>query len=125
MSFMAHQQHLKAPGLQKFTQREPIDPGRFQGHRRDPARGQPVGQALSVNRVRAKAAHRLGLVTGGHRHIMRFSPHVEARRMPDDGGQLGWESGLGARLWLLAVSPGRLRQHKGHRQRQWGRERRR
>jgi hypothetical protein len=40
------QQHLKAPALQELTQRDPLDPGRFQGHGRDPARGQPVSQAL-------------------------------------------------------------------------------
>jgi len=119
------QQPLKAPRRQELTQRDPRDPGRFQGHGRDAARRQPVGQRLSVNRVRAKAAHRRGLVTGGYRHIMGFGPSVDARRVPGDGGQLGGESRRGARRLRLAGSHGRLRHPREHGQRQWGRERRR
>jgi hypothetical protein len=118
-------QPRNAPALQERTQREPIAPGRGQGHGRAPARRSPVGQRLSGNRVCAKAAPRLGIVTGRHRHSMCVGPHVDARRVPGDGGQVGWERGLGARLLRLAGSHGRLRHHREHRPRQWGRERRR
>jgi hypothetical protein len=119
------QPHLNAPARQELKPRTPRDPSRFQGHGRDPARGPPVGQALSIDRVRATAAHRLGVVTGGHRHNMRFGPHVNACGPQVDGGQLGWERGLGARRLRRAVGHGRLRQHRAPRERQWGQERRR
>ena len=109
------QEHLEATGLQELNQRDPVDPGRFQGNSRDPARGQPVGQGLSVDRVRTKAAHRLGIVTQGNRHVVRFRPHVAPRRMQVDGGSWGWEGGLRARLLRLASSHGCLRHHRGHR----------
>jgi hypothetical protein len=102
------QEHRHAPGLQALTPRAPLDPGRFQGDGRDPARGQPVGHARDVDRVRATAAHRLGIVTGGHRPLRRFGPHVETRRVPVDGGQwggrAGWERGCCGWRWALVAS---------------------
>jgi hypothetical protein len=74
------QQYLKAPALQELKQRAPIALGRFQGDGRDPARGSPVRQALSVDPVRGTAVDRLGIATWEHRHKMRFGPHVEAHR---------------------------------------------
>jgi len=118
------QEHLAATGLQELNQRDPVDPGRFQGDGRDPARGQPVGQGLSVDRGRTTAAPRLGIVTRGNRHVVRFRPHVDPRRMQVDGGSWGWAGGLRARMLRLASGHGGLRPPRGHRSRQWGRERR-
>jgi hypothetical protein len=119
------QQPRKVPGLQERKEGAPIAPSRCQRHGRDPTRRPPVGHALSGNRVRATAAHRLRSVTGGNRHLRRVGPHVDARRGQGDGGPLRGESRLSARMWLLAVGPGRLRQQRGHRPRQGVRERRR
>jgi hypothetical protein len=80
------QQHLEATALQPLKEGDPIDPGRFQGDGGDTPEGQPVGRGGSVDCVRAKAAHRLRIVTRGNRHIMGFGPHVDARRMQVDGG---------------------------------------
>ena len=73
------QQPLEPPALQSLKAGEPIDSCRFQGDRGDTTPGQPVGQGGSVDGVRPKVAHRLRIVTRGHRHIMGFGPHVDAR----------------------------------------------
>jgi hypothetical protein len=118
------QQHRKAPALEALTQRDPIAPRRFQGHARDSAGHSPVGHGFSVDGIRAKAAHWLGVVTGGHRHIMRCSPHVDTCRVQVDGGQWGWQSRRGATLWRLPVGHRCLHAHRGDRPWPWGRERR-
>jgi hypothetical protein len=117
--------HLNAAGLQELTPRAPGDPGRFQGHGRDPARRSPVGPALSGDGVRANAAHRLGIITGGPRDIIGLGPPVETGRVPVDGGPWGWKSRLGATLWRLTVGPRGLHAQLGDRPWPWGRERRR
>jgi hypothetical protein len=91
------QQHFKAATLSELKPLDPTDPSRFQGHGRDPACRQPVGPGFSVDCIRAKAAHWLGIVTGGNCHIMRFSPYVDTCRVQGDGdpwgGSAGWERG--------------------------------
>jgi hypothetical protein len=116
-------QHLEPPARQSLNEGDPRDPRRFQGDGGDTTPGQPVGHGCSVDRVRPKAAHRLRIVTRGHRPIMRFGPHVDARGVSIDGSELGWESRLRASQRWLPLSHDDRHYHRGQSQGQWARER--
>jgi hypothetical protein len=118
-------QHRQAPGLPALNQRAPRDSRRFQGHGREPAGRQPVGSGFPVDGRRATAAHRLRSITGRPGDIMGVGAHVDTRCVPVNGGQLGWQSRLGAPLWRLTVDHRGLHAPRRDRQGQGGRERRR
>ena len=113
---------LEATRLEQLKERNPIDPRGFHGYRGDVALGQPVRQGSEVGSIGGKAAYRLGIVTGGHCHIMGFGPDVDTRGVEVGGGQLWWECGLGAALFRLAWGHGHL--HNSRRISQQARERR-
>jgi hypothetical protein len=97
-----HKEDLEATRLQPLKKWDPIDAGGFEGDRRDAAPREPIGQGFQVGGERPEAAHRLGIINGGHRHKMRFRPDVDPCGMQVDGGQVWWESGSRLRGFRLA-----------------------
>ena len=107
------QAYLDATRLAQRTEREPRDPGGCHGDGRDLALRQPVCQGCEVSRVGGKAAHRLGIITGGDGHIMGFSPDIEAGGVEVGGRHLRWKGGRGTSLVLLAWGHGHLHHSRG------------
>nr|WP_205769917.1 hypothetical protein [Microvirga sp. KLBC 81] len=77
-----HHHHHEAALGEELGERNPVDPGRLQGHRGDPALLKPVGEAVQVAREGVEGAHRLGIAA-------RRLPHASGRRCrrrPHAGG---------------------------------------
>jgi len=94
------QPHRKAPPLQDLKRGNPVDAGRFHGHRFDATLLEPVGQLFEVLGERAKGGHGLGIPIGGHGTPVLAVTDVDARRV-------GFEQGEGVegdfRLFLFVL----------------------
>ena len=74
------QHHFHSPSLKDLERRDPIHPGRFHCHRRNPHPLEPFGQAIEFVGERRERTHRFGIQIFGHRH------HMELRTDIDPGG---------------------------------------
>ena len=109
------QAHLAATCLKQLTEGDPRDPSGFHGDRGARPRDQPSRQGFAVGRGGGTAAHRLGSITGGDRHIMGFGPDIDAGGMAVGGRPWRRPCGLGTGLFLLAWGHGPLHKRRGRR----------
>ena len=81
--------HLKAARVEDFEDGNPIDAGGFHRHMGDPARRQPIGEAMEITGKCRKGLHRRGVAIGRHRDKVFGCAAVDAggvRVKPFEGG---------------------------------------
>jgi hypothetical protein len=61
--------HFKPGRFEDLEERDPIDAGRFERDRRDPALDEPVAQGQQVFGERIEGADRTGIGTRRHGHV--------------------------------------------------------
>ena len=82
------QEDLEATRLEQRKERDPRDPGRFEGDCRDRTRDSPGGDSFQVGGKGTETAHRLRVITGRDCHKVGFSPDVDACGMQVGGREL-------------------------------------
>src|SRR5207244_13028613 len=82
------QKHLDAGNFQLLAECYPVDPGRLDGHGRDPASFQPLDQGIQSFGESAEAAHkRLARLNGPRRHsdVMFLGSAINTARRLQSG----------------------------------------
>ena len=85
--------HREAALGEDLVERDPVDPGRLQGHGGDPALLKPVGEALQVAREGAEGTHRFGIAAGRDGRHMHPGADVNGGRVGVDWGEIPPQAG--------------------------------